>query len=350
MKRLMAALVAGLAAWPATAGEMFYLYSKNSWTYAVNQQTSATRLVFPGGSGDFTRYNHAGSNGQAQAGAAGTNPDWDLTLRYRQPDGSIAIKWVTSLAATGLKPLTNTQLGQNDDFFSFMARDGAGRNTLWRLNVTVDQALDPDYVAPTSYEDPRLQLLLDESSTPGSEESRAHTWNPDGSRYAYTDYWYDAAGTRYIGIRVKTVGDGSTDPASGVLLRSKVATVIGEAGHWQGVLDWAPVGDMIMNCDAAGGVWVVYADSPGAFSWVAQNKVVTKGKTTTTEALGWAKWRPDGQKIGVSYSKTTASSTGTTTVYYPAEIDAAFNPTGWKPTLFFTGQTAGWHWVRGWTP
>jgi hypothetical protein len=349
MRRSFLALFIGLVAVPANAGEMYYQTTYNWVIYAANESTRTLRIAlnsteYPHGQVlRMTRYNHAGSNGQALLQVYPATSA--IQLVYRQPNGVVTTKDVTNLGGNDMKPTYPSSLAQDDRFFSFKTQNSTGRFSIWRLNVTVDQALAADYVPPSDYNDPRLQLVVDEQkdTSPANAENYAHTWSPDGTRLAYMDRWANASGTRISSIRVKDLASGSTDPFADVSLRDwPIATNTSMA-----VIQWSPVSDAILNCEQAGGVWAVHADSPGAFSWIAQNKTSKVGTSTVVEKATLPRWRPDGQAIGFSYRKDTTSRTGSvTTVWYAAEMGA----NGWPAVLFTGSDPRNEHQTYGWTP
>ncbi|WP_406698913.1 hypothetical protein V5E97_08500 [Singulisphaera sp. Ch08] len=322
MRRLVLAVLLGLVAARSDAGELYYSTpgdpnSRN--IYAVNENGGTPRVVlygseYPSGSiAGMTRFNHAGSNGQALVQAKPYSaPAADIQLVYRASNGQVITRPVTDLEGEGLNPYGDPELAQDDSFFSFRARDGAGRSTIWRLNVTVDQALAPDYVPPASFDDPRLHLVVDDPTN--GAENHGHTWSPEGTRLAYLDTWMDAGGVGRISIRIKIMAAGSTDPLS----HPRILDTLRETSIWAASLHWSPVSDQILNFsrDANGrncGIWVCYADSPGVMTWVAK-PITTKSKTqTVTEELRLPLWRPDGQRIACAYTKYTTNKLGTTT-------------------------------------
>ena len=218
--------------------------------------------------------------------------------------------------------------------------------------MTVDQALAPDYIPPTSYYDPRLHLVVDDS-TNGSEY-HGHTWSPDGIRMAYLDTWTDAGGVSRISIRVKSMADGSTDP----LTHMSILSTVKETSIWGAMLRWSPVSDQILNFsrESVGstiqnsGIWACYADSPGVMTWVAK-PITTTNKTKTqtiTEEVRYPRWRPDGQRIACAYSKyTTTTKTGSLTrEQYPAVMA----PSGWPVLKLAPATYLNWRMPLGWTP
>jgi hypothetical protein len=353
MRRFLLALLLGLVAVPSYAGDVYYRTPGDSDSfniYAVNENGGTPRVVlyaseYPYGSiAGITRFNHAGSNGQAMVQSKPFSaPAADIQLVFRAANGQVITKPVTLLEGAGLNPYGEPVLAQNDSFFSFRARDGAGRSTIWRLNVTVDQALDPGYI-------PRLHLVVDDL-TNGSE-NHGHTWSPDGNRLAYLDTWTDAGGVTRISIRVKSMADGSTDP----LTHMSILSTVKEANIWGALLRWSPVSDQILNFSlkAIGspiqnsGIWACYADSPGVMTWVAKPITTTTKTQTITEEVRYPRWRPDGQRIACAYSRyTTTTRTGSITrEQYPAVMA----PSGWPVIKLAPATALNWRMPLGWTP
>ncbi len=156
MRRLLLALLLGLVAAPSYGGDLYYnLQTSGDYNvYAVAETGGSPRIVL-----SFTEYtgnrpavvtnlNHATSNGQAFVRATGDVAD--IELLYRAADGTIKTNRVTDLGANTFKPFFKPDVTRDDSAFSFRAKDGQGNFALYRLNVSVDQALAPDYVPPTS--------------------------------------------------------------------------------------------------------------------------------------------------------------------------------------------------------
>jgi hypothetical protein len=189
----------------------------------------------------------------------------------------VVTKPVTNLGSNPLRVTNIASLAQDDGFFSFAAQDDvAGRYTIWRLNVTADEALAPGYVPPTAYDDPRLQQVLEQN-----ELSAIHTWNPEGTRFAYSSTMTLADGTQKAFIRVKNLID-----QSDVILSDK-------PGPGLSGFKWSPTDDRIVSATEAGDVWACYADTPGLRTWVAQSRTYKSGSQTITEQARYPHFRPD---------------------------------------------------------
>ena len=147
MRRLLLALILGLASNVSEAGELYYRIpgdpnSRN--IYAVDENGGTPRLIldateYPLGSiAGMTRFNHAGSNGQALLQSKPYSaPAADIQLVYRALNGTVITLPVTALEGVGLNPYGPPFLAQDDSFFSFVARDSnAGRSTIWGLAST----------------------------------------------------------------------------------------------------------------------------------------------------------------------------------------------------------------------
>jgi hypothetical protein len=351
MRRLLFALLLSPLAAPSYAGDLYYrthgdVNSRN--IYAVNENGGTPRVVlghseYPDGSPvKMTRFNHAGSNGQALFQAdysAG-----ELQLIFRASNGQVVTRQVTNLAG-GTFSLGKdfSALAQDDSFFSLRVKDvEAGRSMIWRLNVTVDEALDPGYVPPSSFDDPRLQLVVDDPTR--GTENHGHTWSPDGTRMAYLDRWTDAAGVEWLSIRLKNAADGSVDPLTHPrILDSAIAT-----NDWTSMLRWSPVSDQILNGSYDGGIWACYADSPGVMTWVARPLTTTVKGQTVNERVSYPLWRPDGQRVATAYTKLTTTKAGITT---REQQPGVMSPGGWPVLkLLRTATTNNAHKPLGWTP
>jgi tetratricopeptide (TPR) repeat protein len=342
-------LAAAVIAAPARAGDLYYRTpgDPNSGNiYAVNENGGTPRLVLghseyaAGYTATMTRFNHAGSDGQALLQGDVTTAD--LRLIYRAPNGQVVVKPVTSLGGQALALFQAPVLVQDDSFFSFRARDSAGRSTIWRLNVTVDEALDQGYVPPTSYLDTRFRLLV--SDTTNGSENHNHTWSPDGTRMAYLDRWTDAGGVDQLSIRLKNVADGSVDP----LTHARILDAFYATSNWTAMLRWSPVSDAILNGSQDGSIWACYVDSPGVMTWVARPITTTTKTQTINERVSYPLWRPDGQRIATAYTKLTTTKTGTTT---REQQPGVMSPTGWPVLkLMRTATTNNQHMPLGWTP
>lgn len=332
MRRVFFTLLCGFATSSLNAGELYYRTpgdANSGNIYAVNENGGTPRVVLhaseyrPGGIVGVTRYNHVGSNGQALVQTKAYPAPADIELVFRAPNNAVISTPVTAFGAVNtLVPQTAAKVAQDDSFFSFRAV-GEGRRTIWRLNVSVDEALDPGYMPPTSFDDPRLQLLVDD----GLPQSHVHTWSPDGTRMAYYEVRTNASGVEMVAIRLKDMGNPSTNPTDhSVILQDVRATA-----RWGALLQWSPVSDEVLNLSStddftyAKAVWKCYADSPGVMTWVAR-PLLKKTKTKTVgECLEHPLWRPDGQRIAAGYMKYTTTKSGTTREAYPATLA----PTGW---------------------
>lgn len=116
MRRLLLALLLGLVAAPSDAGEMYYRNLGGSAdVLAVSEATGATRAVLKGTEYTLglqyglTRFNHAGSNGQALVQGQSASLA-DIQLVYRLPNGTVVTKFVTKLGGNALKPSAAPQL------------------------------------------------------------------------------------------------------------------------------------------------------------------------------------------------------------------------------------------------
>ncbi|MFO0950159.1 MAG: hypothetical protein U0835_03210 [Isosphaeraceae bacterium] len=332
MRRVLLTLLCGFATSSLNAGELYYRTpgdTNSGNIYAVNENGGTPRVVLyaseysPGGVVGMTRYNHVGSNGQALVQTRAYPATPDIELVFRAPNRAVISRPVTAFGANNtLVPQIAPEVAQDDSFFSFRAV-GGGRRTIWRLNVTVDEALDPGYVPPTSFDDPRLQLLVDDPLP----QNHVQTWSPDGTRMAYIDIRTNASGVEMIAIRLKDMGDPSTNPMDHpVILQDVRAT-----SRWMTVLQWSPVSDEILNMSTAAdftyakAVWKCYADSPGIMTWVALPLLKTTKTQSVGECLEHPLWRPDGLRIAAGYMKYTTTKSGTTREAYPATLA----PAGW---------------------
>jgi hypothetical protein len=351
VRRLFLTLLVSFMTSASHAGTMYYRTTIDRTVYAVSDTGGSPQVVIraselPAGNyWNMTRHNHVASNGQA---LLMIQPD--LLLVYRAPNGAVVSKQVTALGTGQSLKLASVgppALAQDDSFFSFRAGDqSTGRSTIWRLNVSVDEALAPGYIPPTSFDDPRLQLVIEDWSNgdPNLQESFSHTWSPDGARMAYMDTWRAANGSYFMSVRVKTAVPGDTATATDVRLFDYA---MGSTPAWYRMLQWSPVSDQILNCDDSGSVMAFYADSPGVRSWVAVRLQKVSKSQTVTEGLWAPIWHPDGQQIGVSYTRTTQAKQGTTVERFPAVI----TPAGW-PAVLLQRNTTGQYdpMVLGWAP
>jgi hypothetical protein len=350
MRRLFLTLLIGFVTSASHAGTMYYKTTLDRTVYSVADTGASPQVVIraselPGGNAWYlTRHNHAASNGQA---LLMTQPD--LLLVYRA-NGVIVSRPVTAIGTGQSLKLSSggaPALAQDDSFFSFRAGDqSTGRSTVWRLNVSVDDVLAPGYNPPTSFDDPRLQLVIEDWSNgdPNLQESFGHTWSPDGDRMAYMDNWRADDGSYFLSVRVKTAVPGDTGTATDVRLFDQA---MGSTPAWYRMLQWSPVSDEILNCDDSGSVMAFFADSPGVRSWIAVRIQKVSKNQTVTEGLWGPVWRPDGQLIGAAYTKTTQSKSGTVVERYPAVI----TPAGWPATLLQRNTTGqGDTVVLGWAP
>jgi hypothetical protein len=351
MRRLFLTLLVGFMTSASHAGTMYYKTTVDRTVYAVADTGGSPQVVIraselpAGGTWCMTRHNHLASNGQA---LLMTQPD--LLLVYRAPGGAIVSKPVTAIGSgqsLKLPAYASPALAQDDSFFSFRAGDqSTGRSTIWRLNVSVDEVLAPGYLPPTSFDDPRLQLVIEDWSNgdPNLGENFSHTWSPDGARMAYMDNWLAANRSYFSSVRVKIAVPGDTGTATDVRLFDQA---MGSTPAWYRMLQWSPVSDQILNCDDSGSVMAFFADSPGVRSWIAVRIQKVSKSQTVTEGLWGPVWRPDGELIGVAYTKTTQSKSGTVVERYPAVI----TPAGWPATLLQRSTTGqGDTMVLGWAP
>ena len=231
-----------------------------------------------------TRFNHVASNGQAFIRpAAGQSADIELLpcdgRHHRDQAGH-------DLGANTFKPYFKPHLAQDDSFFSLRSQDGQGNYALWRLNVSVDQALSPDYVPPTDYNDPRLQLLYSGYLSPQSGYGKAldHSWSEDGSRVVYLNTWQQPNGAVIHSFYVKRMSDGAT-----TLLYQ--TPLVGSNLPGTG-LEWSPTSDQILQHTSDGsGIFVLYADSPGRKTWTIQSRSYISKNTIVTDQPTWGLWR-----------------------------------------------------------
>jgi hypothetical protein len=255
------------------------------------------------------------------------------------------------------------QLAQDDSFFSFRAEDLAGSiEYLYRLNVTVDQVLDPSYVPPTDFNDPRLQLVIrhpyywltNSYGTVSNSNLLGHAWNQDGTRLAYGFSDFDATGRLVGTVRVKALTPGY-DPSptndTALVVTNPTTGMQLDADWWR----WSPApgSDRLIGQGAPfGGALVsLYADSPGVSQVTAPILTSYPNKTTqVTESNSGPIWSPDGSMIAARYTKeTSVKSKGVWTSTYFYSVDKMAN-TGWPAQILTsTSITGNWNPI-GWVP
>ncbi|WP_406697692.1 hypothetical protein V5E97_02400 [Singulisphaera sp. Ch08] len=359
MRRSLCILLVGLAANVSQAGIMYYdqgpILPGGNIQAVTDTGQAPTRLVI--GRSEFgvdsmislqmTRFNHSGSNGQALLVCHAASGDNNLHLVYRPAaNAGILSRPVTALPY-GVN-LATSRIGQDDSFFSLTYRDyrdrANGQYSIWRLNVSVDQALAPNYAPPTSFGDPRLQLIVDSPSggDPQLVQGHGHTWSPDGTRIAYNHMWRNVDGTYLSSLRVKSVVSGVPgDPSSDMDVR-----LYDRPGGNQ-YYEWSPVSDQILNQFSDGpGIQAFYADRPGVRTVILTMRTTETKTQVVEERALQPRWRPDGLKIGVIYTKfTTTKKTGAVTgVKFPGVI----SPSGWPVTTL--GSFQGGDHPLGWAP
>jgi hypothetical protein len=347
MRRLLLALFLGLVASSADAGELYYSLTTTTDNniYAVNEAGGVPHIVLH--STEYsgvkptrvTRFNHVASNGQALIRSA-TVQSADIELLYRATDGTIVTRLVTNLGANTFKPYYKPHVAQDDSFFSLRSQDGQGNFALWRLNVSVDQALSPDYVPPTDYSDPRLKLLYSGYLNPQSGYVKAldHSWSADGSRVVYLDTWQQTNGTLVESFYVKRMSDGAT-----TLLYQ--TPLVGSNLPGTG-LEWSPTSDQILQyINDGSGIFVLYANSPGRKTWLIQSRSYISKNTIVTDQPSWGLWRNNGQGYAFALTRNIVPLRGTaTTEFYPS-VTAG----GW-PSTNLTASQPTYVLPIGWTP
>lgn len=351
MRRLLLALLLGLVAAPSYAADLYYTQSGDRNVYAVSEAGGTPRIVLNGteyaggNAGRPTQRNHAGSNGQAFLHAVtppASGAYTDTELLFRDPTGAIATRKITDLVANNtLKPVYGVSLAHDDSFFGVRATDGQGNSALYKLHASVDDVLTPGYVPPTSYSDPRLELLYSSYLNPqtGKFNPFYHAWSGDGSRVCLEELYQRPDGTlmhAYVALRV-------ADKATVTLHETTDATanVIGSG------LQWNPVNDQILQAYRDGsGIFMLHADTPGLKTWALQRTTYKTKGVTVTDAIGYhCRWRNDGQGFAFGLDRTRVSTAGTTTYeYYPSVTSG-----GW-PSRNLSTTRPGWVIPLGWTP
>jgi hypothetical protein len=281
--------------------------------------------------------------------------------------GNPTYRPVTNFSAAGpmyinLSSRNAQQLAQDDSFFSFRAEDPANSvEYLCRLNVTVDQVLDPSYVPPSDFNDPRLQLLIrhpyywltNSYGTTNNLSTFGHTWNQDGTRLAYGFAEFDATGRKVFTVRVKALTPGyDPSPANDTVLvvTNPTSGMVLDANWWR----WSPVpgSDRLIGQQFIGGALIsLYADSPGVSQVTAPILTSYPNKTTqVTESNEAPIWSPDGSMIAARYIReTSVKSKGVWNNTYFYSVDRMAN-TGW-PAQILTGASITGNWSPiGWTP
>jgi hypothetical protein len=274
---------------------------------------------------------------------------------------------VTNFGATGpiylySSPSKGLQLAQYDSFFSFRAFDPAGSvEYLVRLNVTVDEVLDPGYVPPADFNDPRLQVVIrhpyywltNSYGTTNNSNTFGHAWNQDGTRLAYGIGEFDATGRKVFTVRVKALTPGyDTSPASDTVLivTNPTSGMVLDANWWR----WSPAAgsDRLIGQQFLGGALVsLYTDSPGVSQVTAPILTSYPNKTTSiVETNAAPLWSPNGSMIAAGYTRETGvKSKGVWNYTYSHAVDRMAN-TGW-PAQFLTDPiTTGTGSPIGWVP
>lgn len=348
MRPLLLTLAIGFAAAPSYAGDLYYIQTggdRNVYAVSVNADTPRIVLASSEYTGNVvrgvTRYNHAGSNGQAFLQTTGNslyNDPADIQLLWRGPDGAISTKRITDLSANTLLPY-GFIIAQDDSFFSLKVHDFQGRNAIYRLNVSVDQALAADYVPPTRYDDPRMTLVysvfLDPKVGPNSLQ---HDWSGDGTRLVYENNYVNSTGTFMTGYFVKRLSDGAT-----VLLYETPYATSQSLGIG---LRWNPTSDQILQPYKDGsGIFMLHADTPGLKTWALQRRTYKNKTTVYTDSPDRPLWRFDGQAFAFALERTVQPNGGTATnEHYPSVTSG-----GW-PSMNLTTTRPAKVYPIGWTP
>lgn len=344
MRRLFLIGFLALTCCSTQADELYF--SKASTTdrniYAVSATGGQPRVVLSGSEytgakpNRITNQDHPGSNGQALIRAVDTN-NADIELVYRATDRRVVVKRITSLSSNPFKPFYKPDVAKDDSFFSFRCKDGQGNFALYRLNVSVDEALAPNYVPPTSYDDPRMELVYTAYLNPatGRINPLDCSWSGDGARVVFHDLWQAADGKLKESYRVRNMIDGS--------LVTLYETDFGAAPTTPFVgLEWSPTSDQILQQASDGqGIFVLYADSPGVLTWAIQKRTYKIKRVTITDEPSWGLWWRNGQGYAFALKRGKSSSTE----YYPASTDD-----GWATASTLTPNQSVSILPFGWTP
>jgi hypothetical protein len=352
MRRLLFALAFGLVAAPAGAADLYYTQTGGDRNvYAVNASGGTPRIVLSSAEytgplpSQVTWRNHAGSNGQAllhgTSSGAYPNPE-ELELIYRDPSGAVVTKQVTDLgsAASPFKPYYSGGLAKDDSFFSVRVYDGQGTSRVYKLHVSVDEALAAGYVPPNSYDDPRLELVYSGYLSPQTGNFKAffHDWSGDGTRGCVEDLYQGPDGTLVDSFVVKRLSDG----AAVTLYETPYAN-----SHLIGAgLRWSPTSDQILQPYSDGsGIFMLHADTPGLKTWAIQRTTYKTKTGTNTDAPDFPFWRPDGQAYAFALERTVQPTRGTaTSEHYPSVTTG-----GWPSLNLTTTRPSKVHPI-GWTP
>jgi hypothetical protein len=297
----LSAVVLGSLVSSANAADIYYKNPGSSAVLAVDEAGGPVRTVLTAAEvGNFTVritcQNHLLSNGQAFI----RSNDGDIELLYRAPDGTVHTKLVTDLAGNTPSPSGVADTTRDDSAFSFRTWDNVGNYRLYRLNVSVDEALAPDYVPPADYSDPRLELLVEGYLNPatGYGKSYDHAWDGTGTRVAYHDLYEASDGEIRTATRVLDLTAGTTT----TLYDSEY----GEITFGNG-LDWNPASsEILLPYSNRQGLFTLHADAPGVLTTLLPARSTTvKGKTTTDYA-SQGLWRPDGGKLAFTHVRITS--------------------------------------------